>query len=43
MDVTQEVLSDITVHMKYAKYNKQLQRRELWSEITDRNKNMHID
>ena len=42
MDVTQEVLSDITVHMKYARYNKQLQRRETWEEIVDRNKNMHI-
>jgi ribonucleoside-diphosphate reductase alpha chain len=43
MDVTQEVLSDITVHMKYARYNKQLQRRETWEEIVDRNKNMHIN
>ncbi len=42
MDVTQEVLSDITVYMKYARFNKDLQRRETWDEITTRNKNMHI-
>lgn len=37
-----EILSDITVHMKYAMYRPDLQRRETWSEIVDRNKNMHI-
>ena len=39
MDVTQEVLSDITVYMKYARFNKDLQRRETWDEITPRKKN----
>ena len=28
MDISQEILSDITVHMKYAKYIPELQRRE---------------
>jgi ribonucleoside-diphosphate reductase alpha chain len=37
-----EILSDITVHMKYAKYNESLTRRETWDEIVTRNRNMHI-
>ena len=37
-----EILSDITVHMKYAKYNENLTRRETWDEIVTRNRNMHI-
>ena len=37
-----KILSDITVHMKYAKYNPQLLRRETWLEIVERNMNMHI-
>jgi ribonucleoside-diphosphate reductase alpha chain len=36
------ILSDITVHMKYAKYNPELNRRETWSELIDRNVQMHI-
>ena len=43
MNITQEVLSDITVHMKYARFTPTLHRRETWEEITDRNKNMHIN
>jgi len=35
------ILSDITVHMKYAKYNPELNRRETWSELVDRNIKMH--
>ena len=42
MDVTQEILSDITTYMKYAKYVPELKRRETWDELVDRNKNMHI-
>jgi len=42
MDVSSTILSDITVYMKYAKHNDDLQRRETWSEIVDRNKAMHI-
>ena len=36
-------LSDITVHMKYARYDPEKQRRETWEEIVERNKQMHID
>jgi ribonucleoside-triphosphate reductase (thioredoxin) len=42
MNTEQEILSDITVHMKYAKYQEELQRRETWEEIVERNMNMHI-
>ena len=37
-----EILSDITVHMKYAKYNQDISRRETWEEIVERNMQMHI-
>jgi ribonucleoside-diphosphate reductase alpha chain len=36
------ILSDIIVHMKYAKYLPEKQRRETWEEIVDRNMQMHI-
>jgi ribonucleoside-triphosphate reductase len=42
MSVNNEILSDITVHMKYAKYIPELNRRETWGELVDRNKQMHI-
>ena len=42
MDISQKILSDITVYMKYAKYNPWLERRETWKELVDRNKEMHI-
>ena len=37
-----DILSDITVHMKYAKYQKDKLRRETWEELCERNMNMHI-
>ena len=37
-----KILSDITVHMKYARYNPELQRRETWEELATRNMNMHV-
>jgi len=37
-----KILSDITVHMKYAKFKPELERRETWSEICQRNMDMHI-
>ena len=43
MDLSQQILSDITVHNKYAKYIPDLQRRESWEELVDRNKNMHLN
>ena len=42
MNINNEILSDITVHMKYAKYIPELNRRETWEELVDRNKQMHI-
>lgn len=36
------ILSDITVWSKYAKYLPDKKRREVWSEIVDRNAAMHI-
>ena len=41
MDVTQEILSEITTYMKYSKYNPELKRRETWEELVTRNKEMH--
>lgn len=43
MTPDRSILSDITVHMKYAKFNADKQRRETWEEIVQRNKSMHID
>lgn len=37
-----KILSDITIHMKYAKYKPELERRETWEEICQRNMDMHI-
>ncbi len=42
MELSSEILSEITVHMKYAKYIHKLQRRETWEELVTRNMNMHI-
>ncbi len=42
MDISQSILSDITVYMKYAKFNPAVNRRETWYELVDRNKNMHL-
>ena len=42
MELQQEILSDITVHMKYGKYNEMKMRRETWEEICKRNMDMHI-
>ena len=42
MDISQEILSDVTTYMKYAKYVPELQRRETWVELVTRNKDMHV-
>ena len=42
MDISQRILSDITVYMKYAKYRPELNRRETWEELVTRNMDMHI-
>jgi ribonucleoside-diphosphate reductase alpha chain len=41
MDISQKILSDITVYMKYAKFVPELNRRETWEELVTRNKEMH--
>jgi ribonucleoside-diphosphate reductase alpha chain len=41
MNLPQQVLSDITIHSKYAKFLPEYLRRETWDEIVTRNKEMH--
>jgi ribonucleoside-diphosphate reductase alpha chain len=41
MDISNRILSDITVHMKYARFIPELNRRETWDELVTRNKEMH--
>ena len=42
MELSNKILSDITVYMKYARYLPELKRRETWQELVTRNMNMHI-
>ena len=42
MNLSNKILSEITVHMKYAKYLPKQNRRETWEELVTRNKAMHI-
>ena len=42
MDASQQILSDLTVYMKYAKFVPELNRRETWEELVTRKMNMHI-
>jgi ribonucleoside-diphosphate reductase alpha chain len=42
MNISNKILSDITVYMKYAKYIPEYERRESWEELVTRNKNMHL-
>lgn len=42
MDISQQILSDLVVFNKYAKYIDEIQRRETWEEICERNLAMHI-
>jgi len=43
MQLNQRILSDLIIHMKYARYIPELQRRELWPEICDRYGRMLIE
>ena len=43
MDLEKKILSDITVHMKYARYLDDYNRRENWDELVTRNMDMHIE
>ena len=42
MDLANKILSDITVHMKYARYMEDKGRRENWQELVKRNMDMHV-
>ena len=42
MDLEKKILSDITVHMKYARYLDEDNRRENWEELVTRNMKMHM-
>lgn len=42
MDISNKILSDITVYMKYSKYLPEVNRRETWQELVTRNMEMHI-
>jgi ribonucleoside-diphosphate reductase alpha chain len=41
MDISNRILSDITVYMKYSRFIPELNRRETWEELVSRNKEMH--
>lgn len=43
MDLNQQILSDIIIYMKYARYLPELKRRETWDEICDRYQNMMVE
>jgi len=42
MQIDKKILSDITVYTKYAKFIPELNRRETWEELVNRNMQMHI-
>jgi len=42
MDLEKKILSDVTVHMKYARYLDGQNRRENWEELVTRNMKMHL-
>tara|TARA_R100000995_G_scaffold40764_1_gene18955 strand:- start:2447 stop:4309 length:1863 start_codon:yes stop_codon:yes gene_type:complete len=41
-NIANQILSDITVHMKYARYLPSKSRRETWKELVTRNRKMHM-
>ena len=42
-DITNQMLSDIAVFNKYAKFIPELERRETWHEVVTRNMTMHLE
>ena len=42
MEIASKILSDVTVHMKYARFLPEESRRENWNEIVARNEAMHM-
>ncbi len=43
LSIENEILSEITVHMKYARYLPEQKRRETWTELVTRNMEMHVN
>jgi len=41
-ELARDILSDINVYTKYARYDREKERRETWTELVNRNKNMHL-
>lgn len=42
MNPSTQILSDLVIHSKYARYLDEQRRREIWPELTDRNMTMHL-
>jgi len=42
MELSQELLSEVVIYTKYAKFNEELKRRSNWNELVTEVKNMHI-
>ena len=42
MELSNKILSDITVYMKYARFLPEMNRRETWEELVTRNMQMHL-
>ena len=42
MELSNKILSDITVYMKYARFLEDENRRETWEELVTRNMDMHL-
>jgi ribonucleoside-diphosphate reductase alpha chain len=42
LSLDKQILSDITVYTKYAKYLPNKERRETWQELVTRNRDMHV-
>lgn len=42
MNIEQEILSKYIIFTKYSRYRDDLQRRETWEELVQRNKDMHL-
>jgi len=42
-ELSNQILSDITMHMKYARFLPKERRRETWHELVTRNMHMHLE
>ncbi len=42
MELAADILSQVAIFTKYARFNANKKRRETWKELVDRSKNMHI-